>query len=358
MKKFIKSFIVFVLLLTILPLGNSSFAKESKDNQKEVPSVAIKEEIKSKWIEGDPKGKSFKVKDKELLIHNNGKPLETNILTENKENHKLFAVYQVEINGVDYESYYFENREESNLNNLKEQVKKDKEKIKNKSIQIEEEKNNKEKNNKTDQFTLTNIFNSLKSLVETPKAYAVASEPSGGYYRFYNWTFYGGSFGTTKLGVYSTVTHLDRKTASANIDGKSGSVWDIKADNKWDASSGRLDQQITRMAVPYTNQRLISYGPEDKNSGTVSVTLSQIVNPMEWTFTLNQFSVDDVSSTYNKYGRWIYNRNWGFPDPYITKPGIRVSNTSGNFAMQHSHSFQISYETHYTGTVTISVPDR
>ena len=119
---------------------------------------------------------------------------------------------------------------------------------------------------------------------------------------------------------------MDRKTASANIDGKSGSVWDIKADNKWDASSGRLDQQITtRMAVPYTNQRLISYGPEDKNSGTVSVTLSQIVNPMEWTFTLNQFSVDDVSSTYNKYGRWIYNRNWGFPDPYITKPGIRVS---------------------------------
>jgi hypothetical protein len=112
------------------------------------------------------------------------------------------------------------------------------------------------------------------------------------------------------------------------------------------------------MAVPYSAGKLLSYGPKDDSGFSVGVELSGITSPLTWNFNVGNFSVNNVSSITSKYGRWIYTRNLGYPDPFVTEPGIRVSNTSGNLAVQLSHSLNVAYYDNSTGIVTVSLPDR
>jgi hypothetical protein len=309
-----------------------AFADTTNDSG-ELPETTVNE-----WIQ--PEKDSSKQKKYEKgpkLIHNNGKPIENNIVSESNDN-KLFAVYHEEINGADYEKYYFQNTEKADLSEIKQDIKKEQKKLKSQKT--------------TSAMTSARLMNST-----IPTTLAVASVPSGGYWRQYSWTFYD-SLGA-KQGTYVSNTNFKRASSNANIDGKAGSIWNVHSFNSWEPNiNGRLEEQITRMAVPYSAEKLLSYGPKDDSGFSVSVDLSGITSPLSWTFNVGNFFVDNVSSLSSKYGRWIYTRNLGYPDPFVTEPGIRVSNTSGNLAVQLSHSFNIGYKDHSTGIVTVSLPDR
>ncbi|HWO77769.1 MAG TPA: hypothetical protein VNM69_18025 [Bacillus sp. (in: firmicutes)] len=351
MKKFLCVLLITVLAIGILPVGNLEFAKA---NEVEETETQIQDVVTSEWKEEDaqePEILELMEDNDAVLLHNNGKPIETDIVSEGGEDFNLFAIHKTEENGSEYETYYFENREVADLSELKETAENEQE-----AIEI-----NESEDTEVEESEENNIFSSISTFFETPKVQAaVKSHPKGGYYRTHNWTFYGGIGNKMKMGTYSTVHHLNRKSSNANINGKNGSIWDVKAENTWKPTGApaRLENLTTRMEMPYKNQLLLSYGPKKKSNGSVTVTLEQILTPMQWSFTIKQFGFSDSSSIPSKYGRWTYTRESGYPNPFVTKPGIRASNTSGNFALQVSHTLNIDYKKHSTGIVTISVPDR
>lgn len=355
MKKILSLLLVSALTLSVLPAGNLVFAEEEIIEEKIIEDV-----VTSEWVDEESQDPIIMQQLKEndgLLVHNNGDPIETDIVSDGGEEFNLFAIHKTEVNGSNYETYYFENREESDLSQLKEEAQKEQV-----EIEINELGYTEEEPKEDELFSFANIFSSISSIFVAPTAQAaIASQPKGGHYKTYNWTFYSTLGGVkSKLGTFSSVNHLTRKSSDTSINGKKGSVWDVKTENTWNATGApaRLEKQTTRLAVPYSAQKLLSYGPKTKSNGSATVTLEQILTPMQWSFKLSNFSLKDSSSISNKYGRWIYTRNLGYPDPFVTKPGIRASNTSGNFALQVSHTLNIDYKDHNTGVMTISVPDR
>lgn len=335
----LSSFCVFGLTTQVFAAEKSTTKPQA--NIEEIVVQEWKGEGKNPKVENELKKeiKSLAKSDKKgVLVHNNGKPIKTDIVQDGEDN-KLFAVYTEDANGANYETYYFENTNEVNIEAIKEDT------------------------STTELPSLEGdsglSTQSIEIGDEPEKEYDLAGVkdvPSGGYYKTYKWTFKN-SLGT--IGVYTSVNHYDRASKSANIDGKTGSVWNVHAENNWNPSVyARLDQQRTRMSAAYSSQKLLSYGPKDDGGGSVNVSLSGILNPMSWNFDIGYFSLDDISSIANKYGRWEYNRNLGYADPFISEPGLRVSNTLGNLATQLSHTFIIGYQNHSTGIITVSLPDR
>ncbi|MDQ0881319.1 hypothetical protein [Peribacillus sp. V2I11] len=188
---------------------------------------------------------------------------------------------------------------------------------------------------------------------------AVVAEPSGGYYRTYSWKFYHPVTGL-QAGTYTSTLHFDRKSSSANVDGKKASVWDIASFNQFEVKYYRINQLITRNDVNYAAQKIISYGPYDDAGYTVGVDLSGLVSGNAWTFSVGAVITNNVSSIANKYGKWTWTHTSSYmQNPFVTKPGLRVTNTSGNLAIKTSHSLHASYgATHSTGVVTTYIPDR
>ncbi|WP_307266097.1 hypothetical protein [Peribacillus sp. V2I11] len=83
----------------------------------ELSNEAVNSEVKTEWVQQNDKNNQnansklkaqteghTKVQSK--LIHNNGKPLNNNLLEDAGNNH-LYAVYQTELDGKVYEKYYF-----------------------------------------------------------------------------------------------------------------------------------------------------------------------------------------------------------------------------------------------------------
>ncbi|SEN69223.1 hypothetical protein SAMN05192533_11789 [Mesobacillus persicus] len=162
-----------------------------------------------------------------------------------------------------------------------------------------------------------------------------------------------------KIGVYSTNINFDRKSSSANINGVTGSVWDIHTFQEYDRITGTVTEQVTRVDANYSAQKLLSYGPLDDSGFSVGVSLSGITSPVSWSFSTGAASTNNTSSIASKYGRWIWTASvTTFGDPFVTEPGIRVSNTSGSLAVKFSHTFGTNYGSHGTGVVTASIPDR
>lgn len=262
------------------------------------------------------------------LYHNDGNPIETNILdkTDNPDMN-LFAVAEYNIDNVDYKSYYFSDVDSESLNNIQTKI-----------------------FNKAQDDTSNST---LKTIQDTPVQYA---KGSGAATRNYNWSF------STGAKLTSTV-EFNRASAYADINGKQGSVWDIKAISQIEntVTNPPYVSWTKRLAVPYSAQRLIDFGPDDTSATTMSVSLSGVVPGASWTFQPGGFSIDSTSSLSSKYGRWTLNKNTFNPTPKSAKmsPGIRTSNTSGNLGLELSHAYnRAGGHSHQTGIVSMYVTDR
>lgn len=190
---------------------------------------------------------------------------------------------------------------------------------------------------------------------------AVEDHPDGGYVKSYEWDFYDKGIIPNHIGTYTTSNEIVRESSDVDINGVRDSVWDIRSFNEYEKfhSFGDLSSMVTRMsAEDYANQKLLSYGPKTDTGFTVPVTLNGKVATADWTFEVGNTYVGNSSSTSNKYGRWSYSLGIGAPEPFITEPGMRISNTKGAFALQISNTFNVYMGKHQTGTVTIILPDR
>jgi hypothetical protein len=313
------------------------------------------------WITGENKNNvgteislQAKLNGKAKFIHNNGKPIKTDIISpdENGNTSYLVGVYQTELDGSQYEKYFFSNINYVDIFEIKDEVVNITKLIKanpkayinkltnGKAKQLEQEK---EEPEKTTDVSIS----------------AIVIEPSGGYWRDYKWTYYHPYIGI-KSGVFTSSLHFDRKSYGADINGVQGSVWDIHSFNQYEAEYYRIDIMRTRMDVNYSAQRIHSYGPSDDAGFDVKVDLTNLVSPSSWSFGVGSVITNNMSSIANKYGYWSWTHTWDFmQDPFVTEPGMRVSNTSGSLAIKHSHTHHTSYAYwHGTGVVTTYIPDR
>lgn len=331
------------------PAVQTSPATQAKSNEqldKQLSEQGIDLEVTNKWLEKEDKNnpkKEKKEKKSQNLIHNNGKPIETDLFEENPDGNVLVAVYQDEIDGDPVEKYYFSNKIDNNIDEIESDA-----------IEI-----HKEIKNDPNGF-IKKMSNGKKKRSEITTV-SVQSQPAGGWYKIYSWNFY--NVGGIKSGSFESRLNLHRVAASANINGKTGSVWDIHAFNQYEVSYYRINQQTTRMDVDYSAQEILSYGPYDDAGFDVSVNLSKIASADAWSFNVGSVYTNNVSSLANKYGRWIWTclnpLTSYMQNPFATQPGMRVSNTSGPFSIRTSHTLVTSSGViHSTGVITTTVPDR
>ncbi|WP_297523171.1 hypothetical protein [uncultured Clostridium sp.] len=261
-------------------------------------------------------------KNKDVLIHNNGEKLETNLLVE-KNGFDLVAVHKVITDDYDYAQYYFSDENiDGDIENIKKEIK-DKNLVAAKSIYNEK---------------------LLKN----------------SYVRNFSWNFnYSGS---TVYKLTNSVS-LERKNNKVNIDGVTGSAWDISsvAAIESQVSNGRINDQYTRLSIQaFGSQKLIDYGPSSTTSQNVGVSLSRLGIPsVSWSFNIGNWTTKDLSSFSNKYGRWRFvGPVIGYSKRVTTRPGIRASNTRGNFGLEVSHTTATNHGNFQTGIAQIFVPDR
>ena len=199
-----------------------------------------------------------------------------------------------------------------------------------------------------------------------PKPDITASPKNDEYIRNYKWDFYLPSDSSKHLDKMTDSVEFTRKSSTVDIDGKQGSVWDIKNVSHLErnlSNTMRINNKYTRLEVEYHNQELLDWGPDDSSSSTVTVGLAGIVPAVNWSFKIGGFSVDDLSSKRDKYGRWAFIDKFGTNKSIKTERGIRTTNTKGNLVLELSHTANFNYPTgttgtHYTGVITIPIPDR
>lgn len=142
-----------------------------------------------------------------------------------------------------------------------------------------------------------------------PKPDITASPKNDEYIRNYKWDFYLPSDSSKHLAKMTDSVEFTRKSSAVDIDGKQGSVWDIKNVSHLErnlSNTMRINNKYTRLEVEYPNQELLDWGPDDSSSSTVTVGLAGIVPAVNWSFKIGGFSVDDLSSKRDKYGRWAF----------------------------------------------------
>ena len=127
----------------------------------------------------------------------------------------------------------------------------------------------------------------------------------------------------------------------------------------------RLCDQYTRLSVNLENQTLLSYGPIGTTlEGDVSVNLTGGgIDSFSYSFISGGFTTKDLSDMANNYGRWHFVDIVGNVSSFTTEPGIRATNTTGNFIVELSHAIEIFssfmlYKDHGTGVIQIYLADR
>lgn len=268
---------------------------------------------------------------KDVLVHNNGLPIQTNMFADgDAQGNYLVAVYYTEFQGVPVERYFFTNEPDRDKKAL-----------------------------------LNYVANEeMTPLTENPAFSAIAA--SSDIVKDYIWNHKKGSTVMAKL---STTVTFRRRTKTAEINGKKGSVWDVRSNTQYEKfKAQRINGYRTRLSVNQTNQKLISYGPVGNTSGgSVTVSLTGLSVPtLAYSFSISGFSVEDLSSKSGKYGRWSFQDKFGSMNSMTTAPAVRASNTSGSFVTELSHvatmippsSTSSSPDTFQTGVIQIYVADR
>lgn len=276
----------------------------------------------------------YDLKPQDVIIHNYGKAIESDYFVEGKsEGNKLIAVKYENTEYGMIENVYFANVESVSIDNLVEMV----------SAPI-----------------------SISELEKINTVQAKSSVDSD--IKKYNWEFYSSNiFGTQFLQATLTTTITPvKQSANSTINGKSCSVWDVTSFSQLEKKECiRLNNQYTRLSVDLDNQELLSYGPIGSTSGgDVTVNLGEGGVPsLSYTFNIDGFSVTDLSSMADNYGRWAFIDNVGNEASFTTQPGIRATNTTGNFIVELSHTVELepnagSYREHGTGVIQIYLSDR
>lgn len=183
--------------------------------------------------------------------------------------------------------------------------------------------------------------------------------------KHYQWTFPDPDTDETLASLTTAVT-CDRKSSNSTINGVACSVWDVTTFSQLEnGAAARLNNQYTRLSVDLPNQKLIAYGPTESTSGgDISVGLDGAGVPnISYTFNIDGFSVENLSSMSNNYGRWKFVDWVGNESEFTTKPGIRATNSNGNFVVELSHTVDVNRwvggtENQTTGVIRIYLHDR
>lgn len=282
-----------------------------------------------------------------IIITNDGNEINNDVVKDSSMN--LYAVVEYEKDSVEYQDmYFYEDKPDSD--EINEVIEQD---LENEIIDTSDV--NKLNNNKP--FVVTNLSNNTNQNYKVAK---MAVNGSSHVVRTLNWTFKKGR-------KISTTVDLKRASSNSVIDGKKGSIWDVTTHVEYtDPKKYTLRKQITKIAVPYSAQKLLDYGPDNSSSGKASVNLSGAGVPsISYSFNMSGHKVTNLSSKSSKYGRWEFKENGlvAGTSKLVTRPAIRSSNTSGSFGVQISHSSEIGVfplvnEYDNTGVVTIYTPDR
>lgn len=155
------------------------------------------------------------------------------------------------------------------------------------------------------------------------------------------WTYKTPSAGI-KVGVISTNLEAKRKSSNTKVDGKASSIWDIKSITQLeftDTGYGKIDQQRTRLSLAKSQtEKLLDWAPDSNGSSTTKVSLDKMFTPSSWEFPVNGFKYKDLTSVSERYGRWEFNSNILKTSRWKTVPGIRASNSKGQFYIEVSHT--------------------
>lgn len=330
-----------VLLSSVLPFNSASAAITATTTSKPY----IEQKISS-WNESKESYKLVnsaegKVNGGVTVLHNGGKPITNNIITAqpkeetvepyvpaNPDKSNLVAVIAYNLNGDNYRNYFFTNQSSESLTNI--------------------------------------IADAVQTSAEVALAkrslpyQTTAVKKGNNYYNTYSWKFYNSN---GRLGAKLTTNlEMKRKSTNTKVNGRAASVWDVKAISQIENKiiNPPFRSWTTRLAVPYSAEKLIDEGPSTKTSTSVGVSLSGFVPSISWSWNQGSFNVYNKSSLSSKYGRWTMKPDLTNPQPMKAKmtPGIRATNNSGNFAVQLSHQYERSRQTHNSGTVSAVVPDR
>lgn len=323
---------------------NVSFANEDNKFSESSNLLEIKE-----WKESKYSNESFITKEmkstegqsiseakmkfgENIIMHNNGLPIKTNIFEE-KHGNELFAITVNNTNGIEQKTYYFS----QNIDNIE---------------------MDKLLDNINDQEDINN--DTIKTQFKDSKSTRLSD------IKHYKWDFYAtGKDGVKRQqGSLATSVGFNRKSSNTTVNGVKGSVWDVDSFSQMlSRSNGFIDNHVTRLDVNYTNQQLYSWGPYDTGETTAKVSLTGLITPESWEFPLNGFKVNDLSNKGSKYGRWQYKSHLlSGTTKMNTKPGMRVTNTKGNFGLKLSQTAKIAtpyaISDHSTGVISIFTPDR
>ena len=242
--------------------------------------------------------------DKDQFFHNNGLAMTTDLFRKGESHgNYLVAVYRAVRNGRTTESYYFTTEPKENKAALVKRV--------------------------TEQ--------------ELEQMTQVAPLAVGNETRTFSWVE---EKNGKELATLTTNVDLLRKTKNASINGVDGSIWDITTFTQYEKKEAvRINNYYTRLSADKPNQQLLAYGPiGDSTGGTLNVNLTGGFNGgtpvpgIGYSFSISGFSVKDYSSLSGKYGRWKFYDGIGNLKSMTTKPGIRVSNTSGSLVIELSHT--------------------
>lgn len=183
--------------------------------------------------------------------------------------------------------------------------------------------------------------------------------------KHYQWTFPDPADGQTMASLTTAVT-CDRKSSNSTVDGVPCSVWDVTSFSQLEKGNAtRLNNQYTRLSVNQSNEHLIAYGPSESTSGgDITVGLDGAGVPsFSYTFNIDGFSIKNLSSMTGNYGRWAFIDNFGNESEFTTNPGIRATNSEGDFVVELSHTVDITNRfaqgvNKSTGVVQVYVNDR
>ncbi len=341
-----KKFIICILTLiisstsanSILTFASSNVDKSSKSNieniikdsndnmillRKANPNIDIFDYISDEYYESKDSIATYGAKNKDVLIHNNGKPIKTNVLVE-KNGYELIAVHKYINDNYDYAEYFYSTENKNNINIIKDNI-----------------KNNDLMGAKG--ISTNNTQNSKEAPI----------------FRKSNWNY---NWNGSKYYTMTDSLTFERKSKSANYNGKKVSVWDITSVGqiKGARSGTRINNQYTRMsAEAFGSQSLIDYGPSVNSGGNLSVSLDGLVPKLSWGFNLGNWKTQDLSSLYSNYGRWKFTGPaFGMSQIFTSKPGVRMTNGRGNFGLEVSHTHATNHGDFRTGVSQYFVPDR
>lgn len=311
---------VGVFFASFTMVNSEAFAQDIKIEEwketKEAPSTNVFEDkVKSVLPESSQVEFSW--------LHNDGEPIDTNILSGDTDFY-LEAVSKDVVNGKEVIDYFFN------------QVENEDRTLEDIEATVLERKAENEMNS------------------ATTKVASVANPVI----RNFNWSFNSSSHYLT------TSVEMSRKSSKATIDGKKGSVWDIVTNTQYERKTGLryLNDLYTRLAIPYSAQTLLDWGPNSTSSSTVGVSLSGAgIATLNYSFSTGvRYNTVDLSSKSSKYGRWKFTRAYYpiYANRLVARPAIRATNTSGPFSLQLSHSLEFDNVTNNTGVITINTPDR